>query len=206
MWSLYSIYGYKEKSTGRFWYVGQSVNVAKRHASHKNPIRRTNRPRFDWILTSRPNDFELVVLKHSLAESSEANYWENYHIIANKSWYGYGAHGHNFEFAKVKPTPEKIELLRRARISAFGRNRRHSPETKLKMSLARKGWVPSESMRQKLRQLYLGKPSPNLGRKASPELRAKLSAAHMGQKRGPMPEATKEKLRIAAFVKTVAWG
>ena len=48
----------------------------------------------------------------------------------------------------------------------------------------------TEETRAKLR----GRPSANKGKKASPELRAKLSAAHMGQTRGPMSEEHKQKL------------
>lgn len=205
-----SIYGYKEKVSGLFWYVGQSINPTKRHTTHKHPVKRTNRPRFDNVISIRPNDFEMVILMDRIPTSDETNYWENYFIISKKSWYGFGAHGHNFEFAKVQPTPVEIETLRRAKISRSSTGRRPSAETRAKMSASRMGWVPSEITRKKLRVFNLGKPGSNLGKKASPETRAKQSAAHMGQKRGPFSiehrARISESRKLGEFLKTVAWG
>jgi|AntAceMinimDraft_18_1070375.scaffolds.fasta_scaffold120866_2 hypothetical protein len=61
------------------------------------------------------------------------------------------------------------------RISESHKGKKHSKETKLKMSLARKGFVVSDKTKEKLREI-------NIGKKNTKETLLKMSEAHKGNK------------------------
>lgn len=98
--------------------------------------------------------------------------------------------------------------LARARMSAAQKGRKHSPETRAKLSEAQRNRPPmSEATKEKIRQTRIGKTMPfeqrarMRGRKDTEETRAKKSAAQMGRpptkgRTGqPVPQETREKIR-----------
>ncbi len=99
--AVWSIYGYREISSGRFWYVGQTKNPTKRDQQHRR----------NWgaitfakaVLRLRPNDFKFVILMSGITEKQDANWRENYHIVVQKTWHGFGDHGYNLHWALNGP-------------------------------------------------------------------------------------------------------
>lgn len=69
-----------------------------------------------------------------------------------------------------------------------------SKETRSKISQSRMGITPSKESRRKMSESHKGKPSHNLGKKSSDEIKAKLSAAHMGKSNGPHSAETRAKM------------
>ena len=61
------------------------------------------------------------------------------------------------------------------------RGKKHTEETKLKMSRSQKGHPVSAEQREKLRQARLGKPSFMKGKHFSDEVRQRNREAHIGQ-------------------------
>lgn len=97
-----SIYGYREISTGKFWYVGQA----------KRPMERDRQHRGHWksavtfakaVLWLRPNDFEFVILDSGVWSLDDANWWENYYMVVKKTFHTFGAHGYNLHWANNGP-------------------------------------------------------------------------------------------------------
>lgn len=74
---------------------------------------------------------------------------------------------------------------------SFGmKGKKHSEETKLKISNTEKGKLVSEETKEKLRKV-------NIGKKLSEETKRKISENYIGMKGKKHSEETKEKLRIA---------
>lgn len=81
----------------------------------------------------------------------------------------------------IPKTPEH-----RAKLSAALKGKERSLEHAAKISAANRGKPKhTEEHKQKLRERWLGADNPTRGKKATPELRAKLSAAHNGVQIGP---------------------
>jgi len=111
-----------------------------------------------------------------------------------------------------KLSPEHVKKIADAnRGKQTGLGRKHSVETRAKMSTTRKmipGKIPSEETRAKLSASHLGQPAWNKGKASpfrgvprSPETKAKISAAQTGK---VLSEEHKKKLSIAHLGK-IPW-
>jgi len=115
---------------------------------------------------------------------------------------------------KLNLTPEQRQYLsdkakcrtpeHRQKLADSVRGRKHTEETKLKMSLARKGKTRSpmsEETKLKISNAHKGKASPRKGKSVSEESRMKMSISRKGKpslKKGiPMSEESKLKMSIA---------
>lgn len=107
-------------------------------------------------------------------------------------------------FIKENGNPDLIEVRKIFTESTKARIWEHKVLRRLKV-IGRKDWLNrtdnksidpeaaypkwTEESREKIRKSKLGKPSPNKGKKASDETRAKLSAARTGRKHSPETRA-----------------
>lgn len=115
-------------------------------------------------------------------------------------------HREKLRALKLNPSPEF-----RAKLSAAARLRGISPETRLKINASLKGHVKTPEHQAKITAALQNisdetraKRSTGIkrswllrSRSFSPEVRAKMSAAHKGKPRGPFTPERKESLRIA---------
>ena len=76
---------------------------------------------------------------------------------------------------------ELIFLTKEEHRNLHFKGRKHSEESRRKMSEAKKGKKLSEETRRKLSKAFKGKPSPNKGKTFSEEWRRNLSEAHKGK-------------------------
>ncbi len=156
-------------------YVGSAANVHARFQDHRSELARGAHP--------------------------------NTHL--QRAWDKYGHD--SFIFSLIEPAPVRI-LIEREQfwMDAYGvvadgynqahfadapmRGRKHSPETREKMSKARMGHPTSDATKEKLRAAMLGKPGTRLGAKNSAEHNRKISEATTGK----LPSAkTREKMSAA---------
>jgi hypothetical protein len=111
--------------------------------------------------------------------------------LENNSQQRYKITSKIYESLRIKYANLKSETLK-------GKpGRKHSEETKKKLSLAligKKRKPMSEESKRKLSESMKGK---NVGKKRTEEQRIKQSLTQTGLKRGPCTEETKEKLRLA---------
>lgn len=179
--------------TGRV-YIGQSTNIISRWKAHS------------------PNSKKNHVLVSSLKK--------------------YGKKNHFFEIIKVMPENYSQDLInqyenfylelyrtfgfRIMNIRSAGSKGRHSPATKVKMSLALKGRVMTPEAKEKLRTFHTGKKMSDetknkirlahIGIKKSEENRIKAAKGKVGKKVAPCSEKRKEQLRKANSGKILSSG
>jgi len=96
------IYGYREISTGKFWYVGQTKSPAIRDKAHRRHWKSavTFARAVLWV---RPDDFEFVILDSGAWSLDDANWWENYYMVVKKTFHTFGDHGYNLYWAVNGP-------------------------------------------------------------------------------------------------------
>lgn len=146
-----------------------------------------------------------VYIGQSFDIAKRFRYYRNLHCKAQKKLFNsllkYGYLNHNFEIVeecKIEELNEKeiyyINLFQSfntdkgLNLQGGGSNGIQSDETKLKMSIAKKGRIVSEETREKLRRA-------NLGKTISAEYRKKLSDANKGKK---FTDEHREKMSISA--------
>jgi group I intron endonuclease len=164
--------------TSKF-YIGSTNNLFRRWYDHRKELRRNDhgnqKLQNAWNKYGEESfTFEVLELVLPTFQIEREQYWLD----------------------KLKPWGNKgLNIARNAQ--AFSLGLTHSPESRAKMSAAKRGkpstrigYSPSPATREKLRRAGLGK-------KDSPETRAKRSASHMGLKHPPTSEATKAKQRLA---------
>lgn len=172
-------------------YFGKTANIAHRWRDHKydagrgaqTPIHRAIRKYGAQAFTvrevarvdSEAKAFELERLM--IAEWETRSHEFGYNVCHG----GRGASG-------SRHTPEsKAKFTRRgAEHPMYGKpgpmlGRRHSEETKAKISAAHRGRVASAETRQRISESMRGKPGRRLGTKQSPEAVAKTVAANRGR-------------------------
>lgn len=131
-------------------YIGQSTDIAKRFRYYRNLHCFSQKKLFNSLKKYGHINHQFEILEE--CNAAELNDKEIYYINKFKSFNN--ANGLNLQ--------------------SGGYNGKHSDETKLKMSISKKGRVVSEETREKLRQA-------NLGKTISPEYRKKLSDANKGK-------------------------
>lgn len=168
MENKYYIYIHCKKGTDEVFYVGKG----KKDKYWSNRYRRsTNRNRY-WYNIVNKYGFDAYIIEDGLSEEEALNS-ERMYIAQFKAW-GFklcnmtdGGEGQSGR----KLTDKQKEHLRRCNL-----DKKHSKETKEKLSETRKGRPKLEEWKAKMR-----KPK-------SEETKAKMSAAKKGKKRAPFNE------------------
>ena len=193
------VYCFTLKGTSKR-YVGSSNNIRKRLTNHASQARCGNLScLYKSIRKYGMESFELTLLEE--CEQSRLlereKFWIDFYGSAESG--GLNTHAH-----PTATYSRKISDVTRKRIGDSSRGRRHSRESKIKISLALKGRKHSAETIAKISLAKKGKaPSReqvlrtaefNRGKKRSPETIAKFSKSMMGHH---VSEETRKKLSIA---------
>ena len=144
-------------------YVGVSTNLRNRMYGHKNHARLTQRA---WMCHGAPAVVILAIGTVDWAYEMEARAIAAFGTMAPA--------GYNLDSGGLGG--REMTLESREKVAAAARLRRHSPETKAKISAAHMGRVRGP---------------------LSAEQKRKMSERLRGRKRGPTPEATRRKISEA---------
>ncbi len=182
------IYGLRNKIDGK-WYIGQSVNIGWRKYLHFWHLKRGNH---------RNHHLQSAFLKHG-TDCFEFHLLERVPEdmldIRERAWIARcnsanREHGYNLDAGNGANRQRSEETLRKISLAHTGL--RYSAESRLKMSLAKKGKPHPHSLetRRKLSLALKGKP----GCPHSPESRLKVSLALKGH---PVSAETRQKISKA---------
>ena len=165
------------------WYVGQSVDISSRRASHFSSLRRGkhfNRHLQAAYVKYGSAAFEFRVLElcsEDMLDTRECS-WIRYYV-SNCAVFGYNLEGGG-------NGKKRVSVETRARMSASGLGRKHSAATRARLADVNRGKRHSAKTRAKLSAAGLGRPVSTL-------TRVKLSRIHTGKS---VSDATR--VRIAA--------
>ncbi len=116
--------------TGEPKYVGQTVNLKGRFANHIHSyLSKDKNKKNSWIKSLKKKELEPILTVIEECSSEELNFWECHYISLYRSW-GFKLKNHDMG-------------------GSYKLGKRHSEETKLKMSLAAKGKPKSEEHKRK---------------------------------------------------------
>lgn len=203
------IYKITHKDTGQA-YVGLSENIEKRWYEHihspklKNSyidraIKKHGEDKFDLeIIEELPNDRSLLMEREE--------YWVSYYNTYENDFHYNLTPGGDFSPMKVPEIAAKMsgennpmknpEIAAKKSKAMSGKNnpmygkrgkesprfgRKHTSETKEKMSKAHKGKKLSEEAKQKMSKAKSGENNPMFGKRHSEDARKKMSKAHSGK-------------------------
>jgi len=170
------IYGLIDPSTNELRYVGKSISPKTRlrkHISERN-LHDTYKDR--WLCKLHDNKLKPEIIILDIVDESEWVFWEQHYISYFKCL---GCRLTNATLGGDQPPSTK--------------GRKHSEESKLKMSKSKIGksipWLNNGNPRTKkhrdnLSKSLKGRISPNKGKKFSEEYKKKLSKAHKGLQSG----------------------
>lgn len=150
-------------------YIGQSVNLNKRKSHYKNlecvkQIRIYNSLlKYGW----ENHKFEILTLCYEeQLNEIERDFQDAYDVI--------GSNGMNCKLTKVEDRSGRLTQETKDKIIKANTGRKHSEETKLKMSIFRKGKIISQETRERLSKAFKGK-------KHSEETIKKCSLVKLGE-------------------------
>ena len=184
------IYGLIDRITNELKYIGKSVNPKSRYRKHLQESNKKNSYKDNWIysLSLKNQKPELIIIDE--VDEDDWMFWEKHYISY-------------FKFIGCKLTniseggenPPNLRGRKRTkdeidRISKSNKDKKRSFETKLNISLSKKGKpIPhlhnkdrSLSHRNNLSLSLKGRTSPNKGKKFSNELKEKLSKSSTSKK------------------------
>lgn len=197
--NLPGIYKFTNKLNGKV-YIGKSIELKTRLSRYKNYFKKNNPGRF-YRAVKKYNweNFSLEILE---IFPSKNEFIANYILDREAFWIafynatdpfvGYNISSYGGNTFGFKFSDEEKEKHRREKNHFFGK--KHSPETRKKMSLARKGIPRTEEEKQKLRDYYKTHKNPNLGKKF-PE-QGKIKQTLFGNKIKQINPITGETLKI----------
>lgn len=185
------VYGFRNRETREFRYVGQTTKkVARRVRQHMSVARQGRKtPFYDWLRKQEPGSFEVLILepvggsRENLGEAEIA--WITFLRVAgdrllNLSDGGLGPHGVKWSEERRRQARERS--LGRVGVSMPGElnpmwGRRHSQEQKARWSRERKGQMAGA---ENPNYGKFGKDHPSFGLTVSEETRALLSQQKQG--------------------------
>jgi hypothetical protein len=172
---MWTIYGYQEVSTGRFWYVGATKKPAGRDRQHRNERWGSQVNFAKEVLQVRPADFAFIILASGIETKAEANYSENYFMVVKKTWHGFGSHGYNFHWSL---SHERSKAGLRANRIAH-----QTPEFIAKVK-ARKQWPEARNLISIAAKKRLADPRnhPQFGTHLTEDHKRAISKVHKGKK------------------------
>jgi len=163
-------------------YIGKTINFRKRYNSHINEsvLKRTHKEK--WINKILTNSGKIIMEILDICEEKESDFIESYWISQFKTW------GFNL-----------VNLTSGGEGGSPMKGKKHSEETKLKMSESHKntytgawnkGIKMSDNFRKKISDSSKGKKKKPM----SDETRKKISDSSKGKKKKPMSDETKLKI------------
>ena len=169
------IYGLIDTTTNELRYVGKTVDIGRRYKRHIKECNSSNSHKDRWVRKLKKNGYlpEIVVIDY--VKTDEWQYWEMFYIEYFKFL---GCNLTNGTKGGDEPPSTK--------------GRKHSEESKLKMSKSKKGKPllhlnngkeRSLSHRKNLSLSLKGRTSPNKGLILSEERKKSLSKGHNKEKR-----------------------
>jgi group I intron endonuclease len=168
------------KSPSNCIYIGQSKNIMRRFGDHKRTLSPSQPRLYNSFVKHGVDNHTFEILE--LCSESELNNREKFYI----SLYGTfnTSHGLNLMDGGLlsQPSESSREKMSLARLGK--KFKPHSEETKLKMSIARKGIVVSEETKEKIKKSKQSLPSNSKGIKWSEEQRIRASERMIGTIRG----------------------
>lgn len=212
----FGIYKIMSKITGEI-YIGSAVNVIDRKNKHFSSLRRNKH--HNIILQSHVNKYGIDDITFEVIQ--KIKYEED--LVAVEQFY-LDILNPVFNICKIagsalglKRTPETIAKMSGKPAWNRGQKTPEDVKDKMKESHAKREKISrpmSDETKEKLRQINLGRPSPNKGKKASPETIKKLVESHLGKKQSEetkikrgiyekgklVSDETREKLSIANSV------
>jgi hypothetical protein len=183
------IYGLKNKTTGK-WYVGQSKDIISRWERDYKKINCKNQRKLYNALKKYGFDgFDKVVLEECEEIDWIIDYREMYWIrkldSASKN------KGYNLKEGGSgggKCSVETKQIMRNKKIGKFFGNdnpfygRKHTPETKYKLSTCAKNRIHTEETKEKIRQHTIGRKGGMSGKSHTPETIEKIRLSSTGRK------------------------
>ena len=171
------IYIWRNKVNGK-QYVGQAKNFRQRTKEHKRVSFNKNQ-KYDYnfplhraIRKYGIKNFEVCILEFDLSDYDEMNQKEIYYIekfdtLANKKGYNVANGGKNTNKFAGKTEEEMREISKKISEAQKGKNnpfygKKHSEETKRKLSEAKKGKKHSKETKEKISKALKGENSPHL--------------------------------------------
>lgn len=192
------IYKIQSKIKPERCYIGSGVNIYNRWKEHRSLLNLNKH--HSKKLQNHYSKYGLTDLKFTILlgcekESLITN--EQFFIDSINPYFNISKTAGSTLGLRWKVSPERL-----IQIKAMNKGRVHSKEIRLKMSMAMKG-RPSpmkgkktpEEIKEKQRKSHKGCKGWNKGLKASPLTRLRLSESHLGKKRPPFTEETKQKMR-----------
>lgn len=150
----YVVYMHKNKTNGKVYIGLTSMSLEERwkngNGYHKGTYFRNAIDKYGW------DNFEHIIMKENLSKD-EASYWEQYYISFYNSLnrqYGYnissgGEHGGHFQTEETKKKISKNGYRQGMK------GKKHSEETKRKMSKSKIGKTFSNELKEKMRKSAL---------------------------------------------------
>jgi len=169
------IYGLIEPTTNELRYIGKTVDINRRYRRHINEVNLHNSHKDRWIRKLLKNDSIPEIIIIDLVKTNEWQYWEIFYIEYFKFL---GCNLTNGTKGGDEPPSTK--------------GRKHSENSRLKMSKSKKGKpIPhlnngkkrSLSHRKNLSLSLKGRTSPNKGLILSDERKKSLSEGHNDEKK-----------------------
>ena len=145
------IYGIQLKGTNR-WYVGKTSDYRRRVDAHRCNLRAGTHP--SPILQNACNAHGLGAFGFAIFEriEGEGDALEAALIAAEgRHFKRFAARGRTAPYYNVLMPTQQFNLETRARMSAGGTGRRHTPETRAKIGAALRGRVRTEASKEKSR-------------------------------------------------------
>lgn len=197
--NLPGIYKFTNKKNGKV-YIGKSIELKTRLSRYKNYFKRKSPGRFYRAVKKygwESFSFEILELFPSRNEfianyilDREAFWISIYRSTEPSLGYNISSYGGN-TFGLKFPEDYKNKY-RGAKNHFFGK--KHTDETKKRMSLAKKGVPRTEEEKQKLRDFYKNHKNPNLGKKFPGQ--GKKKQALFGHKIKQIDPTTGETIKI----------
>ena len=185
-------------------YVGSSANLAKRKSVHKSLLNKNKHYNKD-LQTAFNNTMKPIIEFNSITTNTR----EEAFVLEQKVMDEKLVIGKLFNTAPNAKIPsigrvfseETKEKLRnkpitdgfRRKMSNINTGRKHSEETKQKLSEIRSGEIRKPLSTEHREKISIA----NTGKKASPETIEKLRQTHLGISNGPMSEKQKQQISIA---------
>jgi group I intron endonuclease len=198
-------------------YIGQSININKRFISYKKLNCKNQIKLYNSLLKYGVENHTFEVIEKCTIEllNECERYWQDYYNVISKNGLNCILTNSNSKTGELSyETKEKIRnkaigrlatnetklkmsLSRKGKIT-HNKGKKHSQETKLKISKSTKGRKHSEETKLKISFNNKGRKSPMLCKKHSEETKLKMSQKLIGNNRGKnkiMSYTEKEKLK-----------
>ncbi len=187
------IYGLCDPRDGKIKYVGKAKDLQVRLKSHFKCAKRTSTPKNAWLLKLKSLGMkpEMIIL-----EQVRKSFWseaERWWISKYREW---EPNLKNVDDGGRGRSNYAVSMETRERLSIAGLGRRHTDESKRRMSIAQKNKIISDEGMARL----VASGRANLGRRHTDAARHKMSLARRGV---PKSAEHRRKMSLAHMGKTI---